>query len=83
MAAPFGGRARSYCYAPRSCARLPIAIWGLARGSSHQRIATNRVAGAARLPHVRDKAIDAKAPEVVEAIRATMRFDGAVLVRIS
>jgi hypothetical protein len=58
-------------------------MWGLARGSSHQRIATNPVAGAACLPHVRDKAIATRSPEVVEAIRATMRFDGAVLVQIS
>lgn len=42
----------------------------------------NPVAGATRLAHVRDEAIDAKPPEVVEAIRAVMRFDAAVHVSV-
>jgi integrase len=54
----------------------------LQRAVDWQRIAHNPVAGAPRLAHVRDEAIDAKSPEVIEAIRDEMGFDHAVLVSV-
>jgi integrase len=54
----------------------------LRRAVEWRRLPANPVAGAARVRHVRDVAIDARTPETVEAIRALLERRDATLVSV-
>ncbi len=54
----------------------------LQRAVEWRRISGNPVAGVPRVPHTRNAAIDARSPEVVEAIRDVMGLQDSVLVSV-
>ncbi len=54
----------------------------LQRAVEWRRISGNPVAGVPRVPHTRNAAIDARSPEVVEAIREVMGLQDSVLVSV-
>jgi len=54
----------------------------LNRAVEWRRIPANPVVGVSRLRHVRDSGIDARTPEQVEEIRATLDLDDATLVSV-
>ncbi len=54
----------------------------LQRAVEWRRLSGNPVAGVQRVPHTRSTAIDARSPEIVEAIRATLSLQDSALVSV-